>query len=58
MNENANQLDNFLDVRTIQRNLKEKGISLEKAADENTSGPESLVLLDPDGKPLRIGQYV
>lgn len=56
--ENANPVDSFDDVRDIQRHLKQKGISLASEADENTSGPASLILLDPDGNAILIDQHV
>ena len=55
---NAKPLDNFDDVRDIQKNLKEKGIKLEHEADENTSGPASFVVLDPDGNAILVDQHV
>ena len=56
--ENANNLESFIDVREIQRQLKDKNVKLESEADENTSGPASLVLIDPDGNTILIDQHV
>jgi len=56
--ESANKLEDFDDVRTIQKALKAKGIKLEKEADASTSGPASFVLLDPDGNAILIDQHV
>ena len=56
--ENARQLETFDDVRVIQKHLKNKGIKLESQADESTSGPASLVVLDPDGNTVLIDQHV
>ncbi|MFC4636569.1 VOC family protein [Dokdonia ponticola] len=56
--ENANPLDDFTDVRDIQKHLKAKGIPLEREADETTTGPASVVLLDPDGNAILIDQHV
>ena len=55
---NAQKLDEFDDVREIQRSLKEKGVKLENEADESTSGPASFVVLDPDGNPVLLDQHV
>jgi len=55
---NANPIANFDDVRKIQKSLKEKGVTLETEADENTEGPASMVLLDPDGNAILIDQHV
>ncbi|WP_405206456.1 VOC family protein [Aquimarina sp. LLG6339-5] len=54
----ANKLENFEDVREIQKHLKTKNIQLQKEADENTSGPASIVLTDPDGNAILIDQHV
>ena len=56
--ENANKIGIFDDVREIQRQLKKNGIKLETEADEKTSGPASLVVLDPDGNAILIDQHV
>ena len=56
--ENANELKDYDDVRTIQRHMKDKGIKIENEADETTSGPGSFVVVDPDGNPILIDQHV
>ena len=56
--ESANKLDSFDDVRAIQKHLKEDNIKLESEVDENTSGPASMVLYDPDGNSILIDQHV
>jgi len=55
---NAVRLDNFDDVREIQNELKNCGIKLESEVKENTAGPGSLVVLDPDGNAILIDQHV
>ena len=56
--ESANKLDSFNDVREIQQHLKDNGLKLEQEADSSTSGPASIVLIDPDGNPVLIDQHV
>ena len=56
--ENANTLESFDDVRDIQRHLKAQGIRIGQEADENTTGPASIMLIDPDGNPVLIDQHV
>lgn len=56
--ENASELKEFDDVRKIQKHLKANDIKLEQEADENSSGPASLVILDPDGNTILIDQHV
>ncbi len=57
-NANAEQLETFTDVRDIQRQLKGQGVSLVSEADESTSGPASITMVDPDGNPVLIDQHV
>jgi catechol 2,3-dioxygenase-like lactoylglutathione lyase family enzyme len=56
--QSANELDDFTDVRELQRRLKEQGIEVMMEADESTPGPASFVILDPDGNPILIDQHV
>jgi catechol-2,3-dioxygenase len=56
--ENASKLTSFKDVRDIQAHLKENNIALQKEANTTTSGPESIVLTDPDGNQILIDQHV
>jgi catechol 2,3-dioxygenase-like lactoylglutathione lyase family enzyme len=51
-------LPSFDDVRVIQRTLKRQGLALATEADEATSGPASLMVIDPDGNPILIDQHV
>lgn len=55
---NAEELDNFTDIRELQRRLKEQGVQFEQEADESTVGPASFLLLDPDGNPILVDQHV
>jgi len=55
---NARQLDTFTDVRDLQRELKAQGVQLVYEADETTTGPASLMALDPDGNPILVDQHV
>ena len=56
--ENANKLDSFDDVRQIQQMLTNKGIALTSKADKSTSGPASIMLVDPDGNAILVDQHV
>ncbi|MGC6431986.1 MAG: VOC family protein [Jejuia sp.] len=56
--ENANALDEYDDVRAIQKHLKNENIALVQEADENTTGPASVVLTDPDGNTILIDQHI
>jgi catechol 2,3-dioxygenase-like lactoylglutathione lyase family enzyme len=50
--------EEFTDVREIQRMLEERGLELNTRADESTTGPASLMLIDPDGNPILFDQHV
>lgn len=54
---NAKNLDEFTDIRDIQKHLKENGIQLNSEADESTSGPAHITLTDPDGNNIQIDQH-
>ena len=57
-NQDAQKLDSFTDVRELQRQLKEQGVELISEADEKTTGPASLIAVDPDGNPILLEQHV
>lgn len=54
---NAQPVDPFTDVREIQRELKTRGIEPTREADPDSSGPEYITLVDPDGNPVLIDQH-
>ena len=54
----AQPLAQFKDVREIQRELKALGLTPAPAADESTTGPAFLMLMDPDGNPVLLDQHV
>ena len=53
----AQNLPEFNDVREIQKKLKAKDVKLDREADEKTTGPEYIILKDPDGNPILIDQH-
>lgn len=55
--ENANNLENFDDIRVIQKQLKASGLELSSEADESTKGPASLMTTDPDGNVILLDQH-
>ncbi len=55
---NAQKLEDFTDVRDLQRQLKAEGVELQQEADESTTGPASFVAIDPDGNPILVDQHV
>lgn len=56
--ENAQNLDSFVDIRDIQSHLKKNGIQLIQEVDELTSGPASAIFTDPDGNVILLDQHV
>lgn len=56
--QNANTLDNYDDVRDIQNNLDSKNITFHSKVKENTTGPGSFVISDPDGNTILIDQHI
>ena len=55
---NAQKLDTFTDVRELQNQLKAQGVELMTEADGSTTGPASIMLMDPDGNPILFDQHV
>jgi catechol 2,3-dioxygenase-like lactoylglutathione lyase family enzyme len=56
--QDAQELSSYTDIREIQRGLKEKGMEFHVQADEESEGPASFVLVDPDGNPILFDQHV
>ena len=54
----ANTLDQYDDVREIQKQLKTMNTTFVSEADESSSGPASFVILDPDGNAILIDQHI
>ena len=54
----AEPLDEFEDIRDVQKRLKAKGVEFDSEADETTTGPTSFIITDPDGNPVLVDQHV
>jgi catechol 2,3-dioxygenase-like lactoylglutathione lyase family enzyme len=57
-NAKAETLETFTDVRELQKRLLAAGIELQAEADEESTGPASFMLSDPDGNPILVDQHV
>ncbi|MDQ1728850.1 MAG: hypothetical protein QOD33_975 [Pyrinomonadaceae bacterium] len=57
-NSEAQPLGEFTDVRELQRQLKASGLSMLTEADENSTGPASFMIADPDGNTILVDQHV
>lgn len=55
--ENGQNIDEFDDVRAIQKVLKSNDVKLDLEADESTSGPANIMVKDPDGNLILIDQH-
>jgi lactoylglutathione lyase len=55
---NAQPVDQFTDVRELQRRLKGAGVEIETEVDESGSGPGFFIVNDPDGNPVFVDQHV
>lgn len=56
--QDAKPVENFTDIREIQKDLKGKGIELLSEVEEETSGPANIMFLDPDGNTILMDQHV
>ena len=55
---NAQAIPGFTDIRELQRELKARGLELAQEVAPDTTGPGSLVVVDPDGNPILLDQHV
>ncbi|MCB0712049.1 MAG: VOC family protein [Ignavibacteriae bacterium] len=56
-NNDAQPLEDFTDIRELQRQLKESGVAMISEADENSTGPASFMIADPDGNVVLVDQH-
>ncbi len=56
--QNASEIKAYDDVRTIQQELRGKGVLLMTEADVKTMGPASCMITDPDGNAILFDQHV
>jgi len=56
--QNAKVIDKYQDIREIQESLKQKNIIFQTEVKENTNGPGSFLINDPDGNPILIDQHI
>lgn len=58
MDQDAQPVVPFTDVRELQRQLRAQGVTFLTEADETTTGPASFILADPDGNPIYLDQHL
>lgn len=56
--QDANTLEDYDDVRKIQKHLKSKNAAFASEIEAADSGPASFVVLDPDGNAILIDQHI
>lgn len=54
---NGEESEPFTDVREIQKRLKAAGVALGSEAEDGSTGPAHIMLIDPDGNPILIDQH-
>jgi catechol 2,3-dioxygenase-like lactoylglutathione lyase family enzyme len=54
----AKTLVNYTDIRALQKRLKEQGVEFANEADEKSTGPAHFMLMDPDGNPILVDQFI
>jgi len=57
-NSQAQPLKEFTDIRELQRQLKDRGVTMMTEADESSTGPASFMTADPDGNTILVDQHV
>jgi len=55
---NAQEVEGYTDVRELQKQLKESGITPTVEVDESESGPGSFIIKDPDGNVIMFDQHL
>jgi predicted lactoylglutathione lyase len=56
--QNAATLDNYDDVRSIQKHLTESGVQTEPENISTENGPAHFMITDPDGNTILFDQHV
>ena len=56
-NNNAEEINSFKDVRILQEEFREKGITFLQEVDSETKGPGSFMITDPDGNQILVDQH-
>jgi catechol 2,3-dioxygenase-like lactoylglutathione lyase family enzyme len=53
----AQEVEDWTDVREIQKQLKAAGVQFTTEVDESSEGPGSCMLTDPDGNQILLDQH-
>ena len=55
--QNAQNVDEFTDIRKLQTKLEGEGVTFVTKTDDKSEDPASFTLLDPDGNPVLVDQH-
>lgn len=55
--ENAENLEEFDDIRVVQQKLQDQGITIDAPIEAGTEGPASIMITDPDGNVILLDQH-
>jgi len=55
--QNAQNIEDFQDVRDIQKSLLSEGIKIDPTITSDSSGPANIMIQDPDGNTILIDQH-
>ncbi|WP_422124642.1 VOC family protein [Planococcus sp. X10-3] len=55
--QNAQNLEDFTNVRELQQKLKARDVKFLTEVDETGEGPASFIVEDPDGNPILVDQH-
>lgn len=55
---NAQPLQNYKDIRTLQKEFLDKGIHFIDKANPESAGPASFTIKDPDGNIILVDQHI
>ena len=56
--QHANTVNTYTDVRELQKQLRAQGVKFVSETVENSAGPTSFMIIDPDGNPILFDQHV
>ncbi len=51
------RVDEFTDIRDIQRTLEDAGLTIDSSIEPGSTGAGSITVIDPDGNPILIDQF-
>ncbi len=56
--QNAKNLESFVDVREIHKNMKAQKVEIAHESISGEKGPSSFTIIDPDGNSILLDQHV